>query len=98
MANLPLAIENWNVEPRVVGAESGRPHDRLNLTGVEIQLKGRRQLDLGGSKPMRWSHLIVEPIGLRPGVNGVEQSTHFKVGQLARVAQRARELSLAVSD
>ena len=97
VADTALAVEDRHVEPRVVGAEPGRPDDGSDFTAREIDSRAAAML-----RP-RWVRSGVagptspsSPFSARPFVDRVEQPVHLEVGQRALVSQRSRELRLAV--
>src|SRR5262249_10492012 len=87
VADPSFAIEDGHSEPGVVGAEAGSPYHRLDLAAAKIEGQRRRRLDRSRGKAMRRIDLAVDVIGVRPGVDSIEQPVHLEVGQLAHVAQ-----------
>ena len=95
---MPLASSTGDVEPGVVGAEAGRPDDRLDRAAGEIEAERRRLGHDRRREPVRRRHRVVDAVGRRPLVDGVEQPAELEVGELALVAQRPGELRAAVAD
>ena len=87
MADHPLAIEDGQLEPCVVGTVADRPDDRLNLTDGEIYHQRRRVLDPGGRQAMRRLDRVAWIVVARPRVDGIQQSAHLEIGQRAHVTQ-----------
>src|SRR5205085_3984449 len=69
-----------------------------NGAAPQIDAERRKILDAGGFEAMRWLDLVIQsPIG-GPGIDAVEKPIHLEIGQRALIAERARELRLAIGD
>ncbi len=62
VTDLALAIEHRHIEPRIVGAEAGRPDDRPDVSAGEIHAQRRRGLDLDRGEAVRSFELAVAAI------------------------------------
>ena len=97
VAQLALLVDDRDVEPGVVGAVAGRPHDGADLAAAEVELEAA-----GGRRPRRLRSLTgvgrVRAALRRPGVEAVEQPLLLEVGEREDVAQAAGEERGAVAD
>ena len=84
VADLALAIDHRDVQPRVVGAEPGGPEHRLEALGDEVDQDPRVLVD-----PRRLGTRSLVVAGRL--VDRVEQALELEVGEVADVAQRAGE-------
>src|SRR3954451_18439421 len=98
MANESLAVEDRDVEPRVVGAEARRPDDRPDLPGLEVEAEGRVAVDDRRGEAVGWVVEVVEVVGGDPRVDRVEEPLELQIGEGTLVAQGPGGLGPAVVD
>ncbi len=89
VGDVALAVDNGDVEPRVVGTEASRPDDRLDLTPCQVETERRRLLDPCRIEAMRWLDLTIDRVAGSPLVDRVEEPSELQVRERALIAQRA---------
>src|SRR4051794_39214727 len=58
----PGAVEHRQLDPRQVGPEPGRPHDRRDLPAAEIESQRWVGRDASSFEPLCRADLVVEPV------------------------------------
>lgn len=84
-------VEDWQVEPRVVGAEAGSPYHGSYVAGSQVECEAGRVRDACPLGPGWRQEIVVEAGRGRPLVGAGEKACLFEVGQRADVAERARK-------
>ena len=79
VAQLGLRVDHRHVEPRIIGPESRRPHDRADLAAPQVKLQRRRPGHTRRLEALGSAHLIVTPVRMCPIVERVQQAPHLQV-------------------
>src|ERR1700745_1139759 len=71
MTNHSFAIEDWQLEPGIVGTVASCPDDCLDLPASEIQAKRGSLLDIGGRRAVWRLGPVVKAVRAHPLVDEV---------------------------
>src|SRR5262249_11418579 len=93
VAEVALRIDDRHVEPAVLGPIAGRPHDRSDLAGSEVELQSGRSRHLRRREALRNRAPVPGPL-----VERVQQPFHLQVGERAHVPAPAGEERSTVAD
>ena len=98
VAEMAGRVEHRNLDPREVGMESCRPHDRGDLPAVQIQRQRSTPGDQCRFVTLGGPDLAVQSVFGDPQIDVIEQASELLVGRRAVVSQPTREHRQSVAD